>query len=130
MGWEPLWAWLCSVFDPQDSINELLNCVLQVSGQQNGGPMGTAVIKAIYGPFGGPVPGGRPLSDGIGVPGGGPASGGAGTSGGGPTNCGVMAIPQGKLPTGRGMVSKAVLKEGLFASVSITETVLAREFAT
>jgi hypothetical protein len=25
---EPLWAWVCSVSDPQDAINELLNCVL------------------------------------------------------------------------------------------------------
>jgi len=28
MGSEPFWAWLCSVLDPQDSIKELLNCVL------------------------------------------------------------------------------------------------------
>ncbi len=25
---EPLWAWVCSVLDPQDSIKELMNCVL------------------------------------------------------------------------------------------------------
>ncbi len=24
---EPLWAWVCSALDPQDAINELLNCV-------------------------------------------------------------------------------------------------------
>ncbi len=28
MGWGPLWAWVCSILDRQDSINELLNCVL------------------------------------------------------------------------------------------------------
>ncbi len=26
--WEPLWAWVCSVFDGQDAINELMSCVL------------------------------------------------------------------------------------------------------
>ncbi len=29
MGWNPLWAWVCSILDPQDSIKELLNCVLE-----------------------------------------------------------------------------------------------------
>ena len=29
VGSEPCWAWVCSVSDPQDSINELLNCILQ-----------------------------------------------------------------------------------------------------
>ncbi len=29
IGPEPLWAWVCSVLDPQDSINELFKCVLQ-----------------------------------------------------------------------------------------------------
>ena len=28
MGWNLLWAWLCSVLDPQDAIKKLLNCVL------------------------------------------------------------------------------------------------------
>ncbi len=28
MGWNPLWAWVCSVLDPQDAIKELMNCVL------------------------------------------------------------------------------------------------------
>ncbi len=28
IGPEPFWAWVYSVSDPQDSINELLNCVL------------------------------------------------------------------------------------------------------
>ena len=28
LGWNPLWAWVCSVLDPQDAIKELLNCVL------------------------------------------------------------------------------------------------------
>ncbi len=28
MGWNPLWAWLCSVSDPQDAIKELFKCVL------------------------------------------------------------------------------------------------------
>ncbi len=27
-GAEPLWAWVCSVLDPQDSIKELIKCVL------------------------------------------------------------------------------------------------------
>ncbi len=38
MGWDPLWAWLCAVLDPQDAINELFKCVLRVYGQENGGP--------------------------------------------------------------------------------------------
>ncbi len=33
---EPLWAWVCSVLDPQDSINELLNCVLQPLEEEKG----------------------------------------------------------------------------------------------
>ncbi len=28
IGSDPLWAWDCSVSDPQDSIKELMNCVL------------------------------------------------------------------------------------------------------
>ena len=32
MGWNPLWAWVFSVLDPQDSINELLNCVSELFG--------------------------------------------------------------------------------------------------
>ena len=28
MGWNPLWAWVYAVFDPQDSIKELRNCIL------------------------------------------------------------------------------------------------------
>ncbi len=28
MGSDPLWAWVYAVLDPQDSIKELLNCVL------------------------------------------------------------------------------------------------------
>jgi len=28
MGWNPFWAWVCSVLDPQDAIKELFNCVL------------------------------------------------------------------------------------------------------
>ncbi len=28
VGWGPFWAWVCSILDRQDSINELLNCVL------------------------------------------------------------------------------------------------------
>ena len=39
MGWDPFWAWVCSVLDPQDSIKELFNCVLRVVGNKNGGPM-------------------------------------------------------------------------------------------
>jgi len=31
---EPLWAWVCTVSDPQDSIKELLNCVLRVLGKK------------------------------------------------------------------------------------------------
>ena len=29
IGPEPFWAWVCSVSDPQDSIKELFNCVLE-----------------------------------------------------------------------------------------------------
>ena len=29
IGWNPFWAWVCSVLDSQDSIKELLNCVLE-----------------------------------------------------------------------------------------------------
>ena len=32
LGSEPLWAWVCSVFNCQDSIKELLNCVLDGLG--------------------------------------------------------------------------------------------------
>ncbi len=42
MGLDPLWAWVCSVLDPQDAIKELLNCVWWAIGQENGGPMWTA----------------------------------------------------------------------------------------
>ncbi len=38
MGWNPLWAWVCCVFDPQDAINELFKCVLQAVEEENGGP--------------------------------------------------------------------------------------------
>ncbi len=31
MSWNPLWAWVCCVLDPQDAIKELLNCVLELS---------------------------------------------------------------------------------------------------
>jgi len=37
-------GWVCSVLDPQDSINELLNCVLCGFGQENGGLMRTAAL--------------------------------------------------------------------------------------
>ena len=30
IGSEPLWAWVSSVFDGQDAINELFNCILRV----------------------------------------------------------------------------------------------------
>ncbi len=30
LGSEPLWAWVCSVLDPQDAIKELMNCVLYI----------------------------------------------------------------------------------------------------
>ncbi len=29
MGWNPLWAWVYAVLDPQDAIKELMNCVLR-----------------------------------------------------------------------------------------------------
>ncbi len=45
MGWNPLWAWVCCVFDPQDSIKELMNCVLRHIGQENGGPMWAAACQ-------------------------------------------------------------------------------------
>jgi len=44
-GSEPYWAWVCSVLDPQDSIKELLNCVLRVIGYENGDPVLTAALK-------------------------------------------------------------------------------------
>ncbi len=31
IGSEPFWAWLCSVLDLQDAINELMNCVVAPS---------------------------------------------------------------------------------------------------
>jgi len=34
IGSDPLWAWVCSVSDPQDSIKELLNCILRVIGRK------------------------------------------------------------------------------------------------
>jgi len=34
IGPEPFWAWVYSVSDPQDSIKELLNCVLRVLGKK------------------------------------------------------------------------------------------------
>lgn len=41
MGWEPLWAWVCSGLGPQDAIKELIKCVLasysQSFGKKNGG---------------------------------------------------------------------------------------------
>jgi len=46
---DPLWAWVCSVLDPQDSINELLNCVWAwiylLREKKNGGPVWTAALK-------------------------------------------------------------------------------------
>jgi len=39
MGWNPLWAWVCSVSDPQDAIKELMNCILRAVGEENGGLM-------------------------------------------------------------------------------------------
>ncbi len=39
LGSGPLWAWVYSVLDPQDAINELMNCVLRVLRAKNGGPM-------------------------------------------------------------------------------------------
>ncbi len=33
MGWNPFQAWVCSVSDPQYSINELLNCILRIVGK-------------------------------------------------------------------------------------------------
>ena len=45
MGWNPLWAWVCCVFDLQDSIKELIKCILRVVGNKNGGPMWTAAFQ-------------------------------------------------------------------------------------
>ncbi len=43
---KPLWAWFCAVLDPQDSIKELLNCVLRIVGTKTaarwGPPQGRA----------------------------------------------------------------------------------------
>ncbi len=39
MGWDPFWAWVCSVLDGQDAIKELLNCISAPSwpaGLRNG----------------------------------------------------------------------------------------------
>ncbi len=41
---KPLWAWVCSVLDPRDSIKKLLNCILCGFGQENGDPMRTAAL--------------------------------------------------------------------------------------
>jgi len=45
---EPLWAWLSSVLDPQDSIKELLNCVLWLFGNTKGGPMWTGASVSAH----------------------------------------------------------------------------------
>ena len=45
LGSYPFWARVCSVLDPQGAINELLNCVLRVVGNENGGPMWTAALE-------------------------------------------------------------------------------------
>ncbi len=47
IGWNPFWAWVCSVLDPQDSIKELLNCVLRAIGYKNGGLVWTAACQTI-----------------------------------------------------------------------------------
>ncbi len=43
---KPLWAWVYSVSDPQDSIKELMNCILRAFRQKSGGPMCTAASPA------------------------------------------------------------------------------------
>ncbi len=39
------WAWVCSVLDRQDAINELIKCVLRVVGRENGGPAWSAACQ-------------------------------------------------------------------------------------
>ena len=48
MGWDPLWAWVYAVLDPQDSIKELMNCVLKELGKTNGHLMWTAAYSRRY----------------------------------------------------------------------------------
>ena len=38
------WARSGCYSTPQDSIKELMNCILRVIGQENGGPMWTAAV--------------------------------------------------------------------------------------
>ena len=45
VGSKALRAWVCSVLDPQDSIKELLNCVLRVSGQKTAARCGPPLVK-------------------------------------------------------------------------------------
>jgi hypothetical protein len=45
MGWDPLWAWVCSVLDPQDSIEKLFKCVLRVVGQKAAARCGPPLLK-------------------------------------------------------------------------------------
>jgi len=44
---KPLWAWLCRVFDPQDSIKELLNCILWVLGKKTAARCGQPLITSL-----------------------------------------------------------------------------------
>ena len=43
LGSEPLWAWVCSIFDRQDAINELLYFILHAAKDKSGGPIWIAV---------------------------------------------------------------------------------------
>jgi len=48
MSWNPLWDWVYAALDPQDSIKELMNCILRALRAKNSDPMWTAaVIEAI-----------------------------------------------------------------------------------
>jgi len=48
MGWDPFWAWVCAVLDSQDSIKELMNCVLEELGKTNGHLMWTAALSKFW----------------------------------------------------------------------------------
>jgi len=45
LGSAPLWAWVCSIIDGQDAINELFKCVLGGFGKETGDPMWTTFFR-------------------------------------------------------------------------------------
>jgi len=47
VGSEPLWAWVCRVFDGQNAINELMKCVLAPFGLSQGFIDGLEVLTYV-----------------------------------------------------------------------------------